>query len=67
MSTMSTHVLDTSLGRPAGGVGVALSGSDGLLAEAVTDADGRISDLGGALEPGTYSLRFDSGAYFAER
>ena len=67
MSTLSTHVLDTSLGRPAGGVGVVLSGGDGPLAEAVTDADGRIGSLGGELEPGTYHLRFDSGGYFAAR
>lgn len=67
MSTLSTHVLDTSLGRPAGGVAVVLSGGegDGPLAEATTDADGRVGDLGGRLEPGTYHLRFDSGSYFA--
>ena len=67
MTTLSTHVLDTTLGRPAGGVGVTLSGADGKLAEAVTDSDGRAADVGGALEPGTYSLRFDSGGYFASR
>lgn len=66
MTTLSTHVLDTSLGRPASGVAVSLSG-EGASAEAVTDPDGRVADLGGALEPGTYTLRFDSGAYFAQR
>lgn len=67
MTTLSTHVLDTSLGRPAGEVGITLSGADGQLAEAITDSDGRAADVGGALEPGTYSLRFDSGGYFAAR
>lgn len=67
MSTLSTHVLDTSLGRPAGGVAVVLSGSVGPLAEARTDADGRVGSLGGELDPGTYHLRFDSGSYFAAR
>lgn len=67
MSTLSTHVLDTSLGRPAGGVGLVLSGDAGLLVEAVTDADGRVGELGGELVPGTYTIRFDSGGYFAER
>jgi len=67
MATLSTHVLDTSLGRPAGGVAITLSGPDGRLADAVTDIGGRAADLGGPLDPGTYTLRFDSGGYFAER
>ena len=67
MSTLSTHVLDTSLGRPAAGVRVVLEGDGGQLAQADTDRDGRAADLGGALAPGTYTLRFDSGGYFAER
>lgn len=67
MTTLSTHVLDTSLGKPAAGVAISLSGAAGQLGEAVTDADGRAADLGGELHPGTYSLRFDSGGYFAER
>ena len=67
MTTLSTHVLDTSLGRPATGVAITLTGDGGQLADAVTDADGRAAGLGGDLAPGTYSLRFDSGGYFAER
>lgn len=66
MSTLSTHVLDTSLGKPAAGVRVVLS-VGGQETEAITDADGRVSDLGGDLPPGTYSLRFDSGGYFSAR
>ncbi|MCW2832531.1 MAG: uraH [Nocardioides sp.] len=68
MATLSTHVLDTSLGRPAAGVSLRLEGDGGQLAEAVTDADGRVSDLGGGtLAPGTYRLRFDTAGYFAQR
>ena len=67
MTTLSTHVLDTSLGRPAAGVRIVLAGDDGPLAEAVTDRDGRAADLGGGLATGTYILRFDSGGYFAAR
>ena len=67
MATLSTHVLDTSRGLPAVGVRIVLESAAGtLLAEAVTDADGRAGVLApGDLAPGTYRLRFDSGAWFA--
>ena len=73
MSTISTHVLDTSLGRPAARVQVILeqvdaSGAVVSLGVGETDADGRLRDLlppGQTLVPGDYRLRFDSGAYFA--
>ncbi len=43
MATLSTHVLDTSVGRPAVGIRVALESASGAdLGEGVTDADGRI-------------------------
>jgi len=47
MPTLSTHVLDTSLGRPAEGVQIQLYRvSDGeLLAKRLTDADGRTAGL----------------------
>jgi 5-hydroxyisourate hydrolase len=47
MPTLSTHVLDTSLGGPAEGVAVRLyrAADDELLAERRTDADGRIAGL----------------------
>ena len=65
---VTTHVLDAARGRPAGGVAVQLLASDGAwrpIAEAVTDADGRASQLGPErLAPGDYRLRFDTGAYF---
>jgi 5-hydroxyisourate hydrolase len=67
MATLSTHVLDTSLGRPAAGVRVALESASGAaLGAGVTDADGRISAFGAErLAAGRYRLRFDTGAYFA--
>jgi len=67
MTTLSTHVLDTTLGRPAAGVRITLEVDGEPLAEAVTDTDGRATDLGGGLAAGTYRLRFDSGGYFTGR
>src|ERR1044072_8132805 len=55
MTSVSTHVLDTTTGRPATGVRVRLETQrDGrVIASAKTDADGRIKELGRDLEPGT--------------
>jgi 5-hydroxyisourate hydrolase len=55
---ISTHVLDTERGRPAQGVRVELYRGDELVAAKETDADGRIPDFAGELEPGTYRLVF---------
>jgi 5-hydroxyisourate hydrolase len=75
-SPITTHVLDTSLGRPARGVAVVLEVRDiegrswRPLGEGRTDDDGRITDLLAAdhpLLPGTYRLTFDVGAYYATR
>ena len=68
---LSTHVLDTGLGRPAAGLRIELFRLTGeareKLADVVTNADGR-SDaplLSGAdLRPGIYELSFDAAAYF---
>lgn len=71
MSGISTHVLDTALGRPAAGVEVVLEAADGTgwreLARGVTDADGRVGALlpGGPPAAGDYRLRFVTGDYFA--
>jgi 5-hydroxyisourate hydrolase len=72
MSGISTHVLDTSRGRPASGVSVVLEIRAGenewkLLGTGATDAGGRLTQL---LPPhcplveGTYRLTFNTGAYF---
>ena len=67
MATLSTHVLDTGAGRPAGGVAVVLESAAGeVLGGARTDADGRVGAIGGDLAQGDYRLRFDTGAWFAE-
>jgi len=59
MPTLSTHVLDTARGRPAGGIPVRLEDESGrILAEALTDDDGRVASLGSELPGGTYTLRF---------
>jgi 5-hydroxyisourate hydrolase len=64
--TLSTHVLDAALGRPAAGVSVRLEAADStVLAEAATDGDGRVARFPATLDAGTYRLRFDTGGYFA--
>jgi 5-hydroxyisourate hydrolase len=74
MSAITTHVLDTSLGRPAVGVPVILERSlpgraPEVLGRGVTDHDGRLRELApaGPLAPGTYRLRFDTAAYFTDQ
>ena len=64
MSTLSTHVLDTSLGKPASGIRVTLLRGEQVLGEATTDADGRAKDLVKQLEVGDYRLRFDVEPWF---
>jgi 5-hydroxyisourate hydrolase len=64
MSTLSTHVLDISLGKPAAGIRVTLMRGEQTLGEGVTDADGRARDLVPRLEAGEYRLRFDVEPYF---
>ncbi len=71
--SITTHVLDTSRGRPAAGVPVTLEvrADDGvwaLVGRGVTDADGRLRTLvapGLALEARVYRITFDTDAYFA--
>ena len=67
MATLSTHVLDTGAGRPATGVAVVLESDAGeVLAQASTDADGRVGSLGADLAAGDYRIRFDTGAWFSD-
>lgn len=67
MSTISTHVLDTSCGRPAEGIKVTLERGAEILATGVTDADGRVAGFPevGVLGEGAYRLRFLVVEYFA--
>jgi 5-hydroxyisourate hydrolase len=66
VSTCSTHVLDAALGRPAAGIAVLLTSVDAALAEAVTDADGRVR-FDADLAPGDYRLTFATGPWFAKQ
>ena len=71
---ITTHVLDTALGRPAPGVLVTLQRHwDGpgwvKIGEGATDDDGRLRDIfprDVMLEVGTYRLVFQTALYFAE-
>ena len=66
--SLSTHVLDAVSGQPAPGVAVTVESlRDGQWqpgAEARTDADGRVRDLG-APDAGVHRIRFDTAEYFA--
>ena len=57
-ASVSTHVLDTSSGRPAVGVRVELVRETDVMQSGETDADGRIAELATGLEPGRYALVF---------
>lgn len=71
-SPITTHILDTAIGRPAAGVRVVLEKQSAesfvTLGEGVTDADGRITDLlePGALSEGIHRLTFHVGSYLSD-
>lgn len=69
MSPITTHVLDTSIGRPAAEVAVALMDAEGkVVGRSHTDQDGRCRDLlQGPLQSGRYRISFDIAAYFLAR
>jgi 5-hydroxyisourate hydrolase len=56
--SISTHVLDTSRGEPLSGVRVELAQDREVVADAETDAGGRVRELAAGLEPGRYELIF---------
>lgn len=67
---LSTHVLDTGLGRPAAGVAWRLYRITGeareLLAEGATNADGRSDQpllAGAQMAAGVHEIVFEAGAY----
>ncbi len=70
---ITTHVLDTAIGRPASAIAVELERADGpiwhLIGGGITDEDGRLRTLtpAGSLVPGTYRILFQTGSYFAAR
>lgn len=75
--SLSTHVLDAALGRPAAGMPVRLDAAtpDGWtpLVTTLTDQDGRAREAfaaafdGGVAVGGTYRLVFDTADYFVSR
>lgn len=71
MNTLSTHVLDTSLGQPAAGIRVTLErvgiAEHPTIGGGTTDSNGRLTDIvaPNALTASTYRLRFDVAQYFA--
>ncbi|MFJ1901435.1 MULTISPECIES: hydroxyisourate hydrolase [unclassified Streptomyces] len=73
-ASVSTHILDTSIGRPAADVTISLAARTGgdaqwvTLGGSATDADGRCKDLP-ALPEGTTHVRldFETEPYFASK
>ncbi len=64
---LTTHVLDTTTGLPAGGVSVSVTRDGSPLSEVVTDADGRALLCTGVwFTAGRYELVFALGDYFDE-
>ncbi|MDF0601997.1 hydroxyisourate hydrolase [Psychromarinibacter sp. C21-152] len=70
MGFLTTHVLDTARGQPAAGLKILLYRLEGesraLLAETVTNADGRTDSPilpEDGFETGTYELVFHAGDY----
>lgn len=70
MPRLSTHVLDTSRGKPAENVWIDLHRCDGErrhIKSVATNADGRTAEpllFGDRLETGIYELTFHAGDYF---
>lgn len=70
MASISTHVLDTALGKPAEGLAIHLQafheGEWKLVGEGITDADGRVPKTTLAptgISAGVYQMVFETGAY----
>lgn len=72
MGRLTTHVLDTSIGKPAADLRVVLRRADGgaIIADVRTNADGRLDAPlldGAAFKPGAYEIEFHAGDYFRAR
>ena len=71
MSQITTHILDTSKGKPAWGVAIKMYKKVGTewiqVAKGITNKDGRVSNLmieDELLPYGIYKLNFDTKHYF---
>ena len=74
MGKLTTHILDTAQGRPAGGVSIDLyrctAAGRCALGHALTNADGRCASpllADSAFVSGVYELDFQIGDYFARQ
>ena len=71
MGHLTTHILDTANGKPAGNVDLrlyAIGEARTLVVSAVTNDDGRTAEAlleGDAMQAGIYELQFDVGSYFS--
>ena len=69
MGRLTTHVLDTSSGKPAAGLKIELwsiAAKTELIKTATTNYDGRVDGAileGDGFKAGTYELRFHAGPY----
>uniref|UniRef100_A0A060TID4 5-hydroxyisourate hydrolase n=1 Tax=Blastobotrys adeninivorans TaxID=409370 RepID=A0A060TID4_BLAAD len=77
---ITCHILDTVVGKPAGGVKCTLVKLSGVKADtistATTDQDGRVTNWDSPLDsiktsdgkvaPGTYRIKFDTGMYLSQ-
>ncbi len=69
MGRLTTHVLDTSSGKPAAGLKIELwrlAAEQELVRTVSTNRDGRVDGAileGDDFKAGTYELRFQAGAY----
>lgn len=74
MSQITTHILDTSKGKPASGVSIILYAQEGSewkeMSKGITNTDGRIPDLLAKevlLDAGLYKMRFETRSYFDQQ
>ena len=74
MTQITSHILDTSAGRPAAGVQISLQRQQDddwqLLGSGSTNDDGRVADFTGnaeVLAAGTYKLTFYLSDYYARQ
>jgi 5-hydroxyisourate hydrolase len=71
MGQLTTHILNTSTGRPAKGVNVKLEFLKNniweVVTENITNEDGRITDFTSeSIDHGTYRINFETEKYFSE-
>ena len=71
MGRLTTHILDTANGKPAGNVDLRLYAIDearNLVTSTTTNSDGRTAEPlleGDTMRAGSYELEFDVGSYFS--